>query len=337
MRIVHILLAAFLCASPAQATEPNRVLELDGDGDFVELPTDIFTDLREATIEAWVRWEELGNYAQVFGFGSRLQSLGVNIWENTTALQFYIYDRDRALHVVSSHRFYDHQSLTQLIDNRDRRIGDLLTGQWRHIAAVSGPVGMKLYLDGELVGADDYGGSFAAVGDGSRNLIGRSHWADNVPFKGQIDEVRVWARVRTQAQIRAAMHQRLGGGEEGLVGLWNFDGACAQDGSKSGHHGALMGDAHCAEGALPSAAARRRPSVVYGRVRDGAGQPLADARVRVERGGAVQAHTWSDREGDYSLALAPCAGCDLVVDHGGLGVWQLGLDFASGRRRRMCS
>ena len=50
--ILHFALVALLCAAPAQAAGPNRVLDLDGDGDFVELPADIFTDLQQATVEA---------------------------------------------------------------------------------------------------------------------------------------------------------------------------------------------------------------------------------------------------------------------------------------------
>ncbi len=36
---------------------PNRVLDLDGNGSYVELPPNIFNDLDEATVEAWVRWD----------------------------------------------------------------------------------------------------------------------------------------------------------------------------------------------------------------------------------------------------------------------------------------
>lgn len=39
---------------------PNRVLELDGQGAYVELPVAAFASLRQATLEAWVRWDEWG-------------------------------------------------------------------------------------------------------------------------------------------------------------------------------------------------------------------------------------------------------------------------------------
>ena len=41
----------------------NRVLELDGNGSYIQLPSNIFNDLTNATIEGWVKWTvpEVGN------------------------------------------------------------------------------------------------------------------------------------------------------------------------------------------------------------------------------------------------------------------------------------
>ncbi len=52
------------------ASAQNRVLQLDGDGDYIQIPSNIFNDLDEATIEAWAKWERLGMWSQPFGFGS---------------------------------------------------------------------------------------------------------------------------------------------------------------------------------------------------------------------------------------------------------------------------
>ncbi len=45
------------------------------------------------------------------------------------------------------------------------------------------------------------------------------------PFVGQLAEVRVWGRVRSQAEIQSAMGRRLVGCEEGLLGYWKLDDA----------------------------------------------------------------------------------------------------------------
>ena len=46
---------ALIHAQPAIPAATNHILELDGRGGYVELPPNIFNDLDEATVEAWVR------------------------------------------------------------------------------------------------------------------------------------------------------------------------------------------------------------------------------------------------------------------------------------------
>jgi CheY-like chemotaxis protein len=43
--------------SQPQPATPNHVLELDGTNSWVELPSNIFTNLTEATVEVWARWD----------------------------------------------------------------------------------------------------------------------------------------------------------------------------------------------------------------------------------------------------------------------------------------
>jgi hypothetical protein len=45
---------------PAQPASTNRVLELDGNGSYVQLPDNIFHDFTEGTVEAWVNWRGPG-------------------------------------------------------------------------------------------------------------------------------------------------------------------------------------------------------------------------------------------------------------------------------------
>ena len=67
MRLLNVLLL-FLLSSPVLAE--NRVLELDGQGSYVELPGQIFNGLEAATVEAWVKWEDWAYFSQFFAFGT---------------------------------------------------------------------------------------------------------------------------------------------------------------------------------------------------------------------------------------------------------------------------
>src|SRR5215471_15408365 len=85
-RLRHAVAAAglgLLCLIPCfaqnapstpQPRATNYVLELDGTGGYVELPPNIFNDLEEATVEAWVRWDEFsgGGYKRAFSYGGPL-------------------------------------------------------------------------------------------------------------------------------------------------------------------------------------------------------------------------------------------------------------------------
>jgi len=86
-----ILSILILAAAIADAT-PNRVLQLDGHGDWVQLPDDVFNGLDEATVEAWVKWDRLGYFSQPFGFGSAEQwgKMIVNNRDNFSHLQFFM-------------------------------------------------------------------------------------------------------------------------------------------------------------------------------------------------------------------------------------------------------
>src|SRR5262245_13158297 len=75
----------------AQPASPNRVLELDGAGSYVELPANIFNDLTEATVEVWVRWDDLGGTAKrVFNYGDALRDMSLYSGNDPTTLRFVV-------------------------------------------------------------------------------------------------------------------------------------------------------------------------------------------------------------------------------------------------------
>ena len=117
--------------------------------------------------------------------------------------------------------------------------GSFAPGQWHHLAAVYDGAVMRLHVDGQLVnGSTKQSGDIAYPAKG-RLLIGGYENQDGVKsFSGRIDEVRLWNRVRTAADIKQAMNSRLTGSEPGLVGYWRLDqgkGDAVPDGVKEKH------------------------------------------------------------------------------------------------------
>jgi ligand-binding sensor domain-containing protein len=306
---------------PSPAPAQNRVLDLSRQGDKVLLPPGLFGALEAGTVEAWVKWEEWGLFSQWFSFGANQEwrAMGLNHFGSESIFQFFLYDQTHQVHIASV-------------------ATNLPLGQWCHMAAVSGKGGMRLYLNGELAAHNGYEGSFAALGNTSDNYLGQSNWKENADFRGQLDEVRVWDRALTQAQIRAGMSQALSGGEPGLVGLWNFDEGDARDHSPSGHHGQLQGKAQCLAAAFPGAAPAPRPALLGGRLNDQAGAPARYVTVQLEQASApgikpLEAST--DASGVYQLALFSPGQYDLSATSGTQGIWQLGVELRAGEHRRL--
>src|SRR5205085_7826499 len=128
--------------------------------------------------------------------------------------------------------------------------GFLQTNQWYHIAAVSGPGGMKLYLDGTLLATNSFAGSFSLIKNGRGHFRLGHSVVDDEPFlDGQLTEVRVWRVGRTEGQIRRTMFMGLTGNEPGLAGLWSFKDGTFNDGTTAGNDGRPIGQAKITEAA----------------------------------------------------------------------------------------
>ena len=233
--------------APADRVAPtNRVLQLDGKESYVELPPNIFNKLTAATVEGWVKWKEFGPRDSVFFcFGPPNQAMYVCNSKSSAELLFALY---------AGGRHHGWRGTGQNPARNPLGFEVLGRGEWGHVAAVSGKGGMKLYLNGVLLGHFDFDGSFDRMVPSPTNYLGRSSWEQDSPFRGQMDEVRVWSVERTAEEIRAGMTSKLTGREANLVGYWNFDdeGAPGRDLSPGGYHGTLHGQATTIAEALPA-------------------------------------------------------------------------------------
>ena len=319
----------YLCVigvASVQAQLPNSVLQLDGQGDYMSLPNADFDELAEATVEGWFKWDDLGFYSQAFSFGSKWFELGVNHRDTAPTLQFFIYQGPDWLYTIQIEDF-------------------IQLGQWYHLAAVSGPGGMQLYVNGVLLGEHVFAGSFAAIGNKgsghfgrerwlqeSQGYLGRTQWAENAYLRGGMDEIRVWRVRRSAAQIGRDMHRRLSGKEAGLVALWNFDAGDGRDSSGNGYHGQLIDDAHCVQETLPAVGELLQSALLTGKVVDLRGKPVQKAIVRLEGDGRRLVEVRSDNKGRYSMAVPQVSEIyDLSVTYEDMGRWLLDVPLRPGQ------
>ncbi len=118
--------------------------------------------------------------------------------------------------------------------------------QYTHIAATyDASAGIaKIYINGVF-------DTSKSVGSSVSNSTGNLYFGFNpvrgdfvAPFKGIIDEVRIWNIARTESEIQSTMNQSLNGNEPGLVGYWKFDegtGSTTADLTSNGNDGTISG------------------------------------------------------------------------------------------------
>lgn len=200
---------------------------------------------------------------------------------------------------------------------------------WTHIAvtydnAVVAGTEVRSYVNGELVrseSAPDTLGDTQADYNQLR-IGGREFWPDT--FEGHLDEVRIWSRVLSQAEIRAGLNRAPDGADPGLVAGWRFDEAEGETLLDAG-----PGHFNMQLNSLGSAAAPQRQSnsrlilggaLSFDGVNDHVVVADADALSGLEMTGALTVEAWVfprgpgsgafggmivSKEGEYSLGRAP--------------------------------
>lgn len=233
MKITNTLAAVLLCILPSlqhvQATT-NHVLSLRSSTDYFQVPDSNSLDLISSfTLEAWVNPSRTVNQDQaVISKPRRADGTGIEL--RTFGKGLGVGFNNAGINLV----FGGGQTL------------ELNT--WHHIAATYDGTVAYVYIDGVPVGINKFSAkllnSSAPLTIGQKNPPGGPLAGS---FLGLIDEVRVWNRALTQAEIQLQMSLRLTGQEPGLVGYWNFDDKTAKDGGIYHNDGILVGGAQLIE------------------------------------------------------------------------------------------
>jgi len=235
------------------------------------LTPDIFSSLSDPTLEAWVLWTGFDGWLnkQIFSCGPAAQ----DVWLSNL--------QDGAPHLA-----FANPAGRQLTAGRQ----DLPLNRWHHIAAVSGSKGMRLYLNGVLLGTNAATGSFKEAGATGPARLGQGtnlEASTGPSFHGKIAEFRVWRTMRSDQEIQENMFKKLTGTEDGLFGLWNFAEGTARDLSTNGYHGTLKGNAKILAQRWPEPSEVIAPAIVHARVTDEAGAALPFFQVHVLQEGVL--------------------------------------------------
>jgi uncharacterized protein len=167
----------------------GNALTFDGTSAFVVLPVGVVSTLTEVTIATWVQLDASKVWQRIADFGN-----------NTTVYMF--------LTPTSN------VGKVQLAITTNSNPGQqLLNGTtalplatWKHIAIVLDGQKASLYVDGTLESTSAVTMRLADLGTTANNWLGRSQYAQDPYFKGQLDDFRIYDRALSAEQLSAIAH-----------------------------------------------------------------------------------------------------------------------------------
>ena len=179
----------------------GKALVFDGVNDWVTVSDSPSLDLTTGmTLEAWV-------YPTALSGGSTNGWRTVILKQQSTQLAYALYANSNTNRPNS----YVYTSSDQGVFGNTQ----LPLNAWRHLAVTYDGAALKLYVSGTLVGNRSLPGSIKTSGQPLR-IGGNSIWGEY--FKGRIDELRIYNRALTAAQIQADMSTPVtSGGGAGLA------------------------------------------------------------------------------------------------------------------------
>ncbi|MFM6322274.1 MAG: LamG-like jellyroll fold domain-containing protein, partial [Microcystis panniformis] len=200
-------------------------LLFDGTDDYISIPHSSNLSLTNFTIETWINPSQIkGDWQPLITKGNP-RNYGLFIRPNEMRVHFSFVDGNG-----SNWRTYDTQN-------------SLIINKWNHIAVTYDGSKFNFYLNGIL---DTSINLVTTVYQNTEPVkIGRE-LANYTPFSGKMDEVRIWNKAQTQAEIQADMTHPLTGSETGLVGYWQFNenaGTTVTDLAGNDNNGTILGGA----------------------------------------------------------------------------------------------
>ena len=212
------------------------VLQLEG-ATLASIPRLLQDDF---TIEAWLKTTDLAT--------------GTYFWEGS-ALVFadVIGDANDFSAAILNEHFLMAVGVPETGSDTDARsTSRVTTGKWVHVAATRSQASgvVLVYVDGLLEGSAQ--ADTNTLADAPHMTIGGR--AEGTFYTGLLSELRLWSRVRSQAELVADTHRRLSGGESGLVALYPFDdgeGSIARDLAPNAHDAAFTGPLSWPESDVP--------------------------------------------------------------------------------------
>ncbi|HXN31753.1 MAG TPA: LamG domain-containing protein [Polyangiaceae bacterium] len=171
----------------------NNAAAMDGTTQYVSLPAGIVSGLTAFSISAWVNLNAAAQHTHIFDFGTgTTMYMFLTPTSGSGALQFAI--------------------TTTAVPGEQQLNGTapLPTGSWQHVCVTLAGTTGTLYLNGAAV-AKNAAMTLnpASLGNTTQNWLGRAQFTADPYMNGKIDELRIYARALTAAEVQQLFQQQL--------------------------------------------------------------------------------------------------------------------------------
>ncbi|WP_241005410.1 ThuA domain-containing protein [Nocardioides sp. zg-1228] len=174
-------------------------LDLPGgpNANTADLPDNLLRGADDFTTSFWVRPDTMGDWINLFHIGDGLGDAG-----SFFQIQMRTSGGDRGLAATFKAKGSNLQERVQAPDEVD-----VVQGQWNHVVFTRKGATGTLYLNGEVIAAeDDLTIDMGDVGPTANNWLGRNGYVDDPSFDGLMDDVRLYESTLTQADV-TSLHE----------------------------------------------------------------------------------------------------------------------------------
>jgi hypothetical protein len=164
---------------------PSCALAFNGEGDYMSLPNMQPTANRSFSVSVWVWYQQFANWSRIVDLGNGLQVDNIILANSSTT-------NDLCLQAVDG-TVWNPQPLCAT--------NALQPNQWIHLAAtVDSNADATIYLNGEEIAT---GAVTISPVSRTSNYVGRSHWPVDSYFHGMMDDLYLYNRALSNAEVRS--------------------------------------------------------------------------------------------------------------------------------------
>tara|TARA_R110000868_G_scaffold383578_2_gene650599 strand:- start:18186 stop:21050 length:2865 start_codon:yes stop_codon:yes gene_type:complete len=186
------------------AQSAGSAIKFDGVNDYISVSDNDLFDVTKYTLELWFKWNEGANNVE-FITGKNLQEFEIHTIGTANSIRF-----------IPTPNVY--------IDSPDNAF---VSNTWTHLTVLYDPSQSlaKMYVNGIEVTVSITGNLSTAIVHSSNPFVfGTRSGGGTYYFNGELDEIRLWKAVRTQAEIQQDMNGTTPNGyNPDLVAYWQFN------------------------------------------------------------------------------------------------------------------